>query len=94
MPDSLEKRRQGSYWREQCKELGEEGEAALRGPLFRDRLNRENKLDTGEDRRDGASKSEQTARVSVRPSRAMQEWFRERSRIESVSVGRRLSQNS
>lgn len=44
--------------------------------------------------RDGASKSEQTARVSVRPSRAMQEWFRERSRIESVSVGRRLSQNT
>ena len=48
MPNSKEKRGKRSYLREQCRE--EEKEAVLQGEFYRDRLQRENKLDTGEDR--------------------------------------------
>ena len=56
--------------------------AELLGQLYRDRVQGENKLDTGEDRR-----LEQIVKVSMRPNRTIQSEAR-RSQFESVSVER------
>jgi hypothetical protein len=42
---------------------------------------------------EGDRRLEQIAKVSMRPSRAIQEKLRERSQIESVSLERSFSQN-
>ena len=52
-------------------------EAVLSGQLYRDRLQKENKLDIGEDRKSQRMRRSQKirtdAKVSMRPSRAIQE---------------------
>ena len=69
MPNS-HKRRKGSYLTESSTERPE---AVLSGQLYRDRLQRENKLGACEDRKSqrmkGARRLEYIAKVSMRPSR-------------------------
>jgi hypothetical protein len=64
--------------------------------LYRERLQRDNKLDTDEDRRRqewGARILEQIVRASLRSSKAIHsDW--ERRQLKSVSLERSLSQNS
>ena len=82
----MEVRGKESYLRGRGRSRGR-GERGWGGSFTR--LQKENKLDTGEDRASqrmrGARGLERIARVSLRPSRAKNKRLRERSQIESVS---------
>ena len=90
MPNSQENRKEREDTSEKSVQRREGGFTGT--VVQRQVVKRENKLDTGEDRMSqrmkGARRLEQIARVSLSPSRTIQEKLRERSRIESVSLER------
>ena len=95
-PTLTQERGKESYLREWCRGGGRGKRAGLLGQLYRDRLQRENKLDTGEDRRSQKMRRSQKIRTdchSMKPSRAIQE--RQREKPDWVSqLERSLSQSS
>ena len=77
-PTLTQERGKESYLREWCRGGGRGKRAVLLGQLYRDRLQRENKLDTGEDR---------TSQRMRRSQKIRAEWHGQYEAKQSTSVG-------